>query len=110
MVSSNRWLPTSPTVPRPVQSSSTEEPDGIMNRFKPDPEQHRAWDAESPLDPDTHDPEPGGSWEPHVVPLPLELRHLGPPPEISGPRQAASRAIADLRTQLAEQRQPRRPK
>ena len=45
VVSSNRWLPTSPTVTCPVQASSTEEPDGIMNRFKPDPEQHRAWDA-----------------------------------------------------------------
>ena len=106
----NRWLPalhpvrltsrvlSSPAVTRSVQAGSTEDSDVGGNRFKPDLEQHRARDAELPLDPDTHGSETGGSWEPHVVPLPLELCRLGPPPEICGPRQAASRAIADLRT------------
>lgn len=88
--------------------NSREEGQGAL--FKPDPEQPGTVDAEHLVDPVPHGPEAGGSWEPHVVPFPLELRRLGPPPEISGPCQATSRAIADLWNQLAEQSRPRRPK
>ena len=72
----NRWLlaphpvrltsrvSSSPVVTPPVQAGSTEDSDGIVNRFKPDPEQHRARDAEPPLNPDTHGPETGVTGNP----------------------------------------------
>lgn len=42
------------------------------------------------------------AWAPHVVPVPLALRRLGPPRSpLTGPRVAAGRAVEAVRVQLA---------
>ena len=96
------------------QQSSVTDPhrlrqEGHRNIFKPDPESGED-PATGHQESFTQYPEVEDSWSPHTVPVPLEIRRLGPPPEVTGPRQAARRAIDDLWSQLTEQRRTRRNK
>ena len=106
------WTDSGPTEGGP-QGGPHKETSGVA--FKPDPEDSPSI-APDPSDipdvPDYPDPRdapdlldsPEGTWD-QSIPVPLEVRRLGPPPSVPpGPRSAASRAMDELARQLRSSR------